>query len=65
MQWDITPREASVGFLWSWLENQKMAALKAVPPGQTDDQSILFALARSRHETRYSILFCSRGRSHA
>ena len=44
MQWDITPRDAPVGYLWSWLENRKMAALKAVPPGQTDGQRILFAI---------------------
>lgn len=25
-----------VAYLWSWLENQVMAALKAVPLGQTD-----------------------------
>lgn len=43
-QWNIAPREALLAYLWSWLENQVMAALKAVPLGQTDGQRILFAL---------------------
>lgn len=43
-QWQIAPREALVAYLWSWLENQVMAALKAVPLGQTDGQRMLFAL---------------------
>ena len=44
VQWAIEPRAALVAYLWSWLENQVMAALKAVPLGQTDGQKILFAL---------------------
>lgn len=42
--WGIAPREALVAYLWSWAENQVMAALKAVPLGQTDGQRILLAL---------------------
>jgi urease accessory protein len=42
--WRIEPHEALVGYLWAWLENQVMAALKAVPLGQTDGQRILLAL---------------------
>lgn len=42
--WAIDPREALVAYLWSWAENQVMAALKAVPLGQTDGQRILLAL---------------------
>ena len=34
-------RDALVAYLWSWLENQVMAALKAVPLGQTDGQRLL------------------------
>ena len=41
---NIEPREAVVAYLWSWLENQVMAALKAVPLGQTAGQRILLAL---------------------
>ena len=42
--WTIEPREAAVAYLWSWLENQVMAAVKAVPLGQTAGQKILLSL---------------------
>jgi urease accessory protein len=42
--WKIEPREAVVAYLWSWLENQVMAAVKAVPLGQTAGQKILLSL---------------------
>ena len=42
--WKIEPHEAMVAYLWSWLENQVMAAVKAVPLGQTAGQKILLAL---------------------
>jgi len=42
--WNIGPREAVVAYLWSWLENQVMAAVKAVPLGQTAGQKILLTL---------------------
>ena len=35
---------ALVAYLWSWLENQVMAAVKAVPLGQTAGQKILLSL---------------------
>ena len=43
-QWEIPARDALIAYLWSWLENQVMAALKAVPLGQTDGQRLLMAL---------------------
>ena len=43
-QWRIDPAQVLIAYLWSWLENQVMAALKAVPLGQTDGQKILLAL---------------------
>ena len=43
-RWDIAPGDALVAYLWSWLENQVMAAVKAVPLGQTDGQRILLFL---------------------
>jgi urease accessory protein len=43
-QWAIPGRDALIAYLWSWLENQVMAALKAVPLGQTDGQRLLFRL---------------------
>lgn len=45
LQWKIEPRAAVLGYLWSWLENQVMAALKALPLGQTAGQRILLSLA--------------------
>ena len=45
-QWVIPPRDALVAYLWSWLENQVMAALKAVPLGQTDGQRLLLKLGK-------------------
>jgi urease accessory protein len=42
--WSIETREALVAYLWAWLENQVMAAVKAVPLGQTEGQKLLLAL---------------------
>lgn len=44
-QWQIPARSALIVYLWAWLENQVMAALKSVPLGQTDGQRLLLALA--------------------
>ena len=43
-RWEIDPGQAVVAYLWSWLENQVMAAVKAVPLGQTAGQKILLEL---------------------
>jgi urease accessory protein len=48
--WGIAPRQALVAYLWAWLENQVMAAVKAVPLGQTDGQKILLALGARLQE---------------
>ncbi|MGE0805815.1 MAG: urease accessory protein UreF [Burkholderiaceae bacterium] len=37
-------RAASLGWGWSWLENQVQAAVKLVPLGQSDGQRVLVAL---------------------
>jgi len=42
--WGLGAREALTAYLWAWLENQVMAAVKAVPLGQTDGQKMLLAL---------------------
>jgi urease accessory protein len=42
--WNIDPEVAIAGYLWAWLENQVMAALKAVPLGQTAGQRLLISL---------------------
>jgi urease accessory protein len=43
-KWNIEPRAALVAYVWSWLENQVMAAIKAVPLGQTAGQKMLLRL---------------------
>jgi len=42
--WDIPAEEALTAYLWAWAENQVMAALKAVPLGQSAGQRILLEL---------------------
>ncbi len=44
VRWAIPPEDAVAGYLWSWAENQVLAALKAVPLGQTAGQRLLLAL---------------------
>ena len=41
--WGLDARSTLTTYLWTWLENQVGAALKAVPLGQTDGQRILLA----------------------
>jgi urease accessory protein len=43
-KWQIEPRDALTAWLWSWAENQTMAALKAVPLGQAAGQRILLEI---------------------
>jgi len=43
--WDIPPHQACLGYVWSWLENLVIAAVKLVPLGQTDGQKILMHLS--------------------
>ena len=42
--WEVPPRDALVAYLWAWLENQVMAAVKAVPLGQSAGQRLLAEL---------------------
>jgi urease accessory protein len=42
--WRIDPHEALVAYLWSWAENQVLAAVKALPLGQTEGQRMLFSM---------------------
>jgi urease accessory protein len=42
--WQIEPEAAITAYLWSWAENQVMAALKAVPLGQASGQRLLAEL---------------------
>ena len=43
--WQIDAQEALQAYLWAWLENQVMAAVKAVPLGQTDGSECCCSLA--------------------
>ncbi|GMR06918.1 MAG: urease accessory protein UreF [Gammaproteobacteria bacterium] len=43
--WHIPPHQACLGYVWSWLENLVIAAVKLVPLGQTDGQKILMHLS--------------------
>ncbi|KAF7600214.1 MAG: urease accessory protein UreF [Candidatus Dactylopiibacterium carminicum] len=43
--WQIGEQDAASTYLWAWLENQVMAAVKLVPLGQTAGQRMLVALA--------------------
>lgn len=42
--WEIQPRESVMGYLWTWAENQVLAAMKAVPLGQSAGQRVLLAI---------------------
>lgn len=42
--WEVPAEHALTGYLWSWLENQVMAAVKAVPLGQSAGQRLLSEL---------------------
>lgn len=44
--WKIPLDEAIAAYLWAWLENQVMAAVKAVPLGQTAGQRLLLNLGK-------------------
>lgn len=44
--WQIPPTDALTAWLWSWAENQAMAALKAVPLGQAAGQRLLQEIGR-------------------
>lgn len=62
--WQIDPDAAVTAYLWSWAENQVMAALKAVPLGQAAGQRLLAGLggkipdaavnAKSRPKAKWS-----------
>lgn len=64
VRWEIDTDAALSAYLWSWVENQTMAALKTVPLGQTAGQRLLLALgtqiapvtqqARAMEEAAYS-----------
>jgi len=44
VRWGIGKPESAWGYLWSWAENETLAAVKAVPLGQSAGQRMLDAL---------------------
>ena len=46
VSWEIAADDAVSAYLWSWIENQTMSALKTVPLGQTAGQRMLLALGQ-------------------
>jgi urease accessory protein len=49
-RWEIDSKDALEAYLWSWLENLAMAAVKSVPLGQTEAQGMLLSLGSRIHE---------------
>jgi urease accessory protein len=49
--WGIDSASALTAYLWAWVENQVMAAVKAIPLGQTDGQKMLLSLGARLEET--------------
>jgi urease accessory protein len=47
VRWHIGEDDALSGYLWSWTENQVLAALKLVPLGQSAGQRLLHRLTES------------------
>ena len=43
--WQLNEHDAATSYLWAWLENQVMAAVKLVPLGQTAGQRMLASLS--------------------
>jgi urease accessory protein len=44
VRWNVGANECAWGYLWTWAENQVLAAVKAVPLGQSAGQRLLDAL---------------------
>ncbi len=42
--WAIEPRDSALAYVWSWVENQVLAAIKSLPLGQSAGQRLLCAL---------------------
>lgn len=45
VNWGISNDQAMLGYLWSWLENQVLCAVKLIPLGQVAGQRLLADLA--------------------
>lgn len=56
--WQIEPRAALTAYLWSWAENQVVAAMKLIPLGQTDGQRLLSRLIDNIPATLDAVFAC-------
>jgi urease accessory protein len=56
--WQIEPRAALTAYLWSWAENQVVAAMKLIPLGQTDGQRLLGHLIDKIPATLDAVFAC-------
>jgi urease accessory protein len=56
--WQIEPRAALTAYLWSWAENQVVAAMKLIPLGQTDGQRLLATLIDKIPATLDAVFAC-------
>jgi urease accessory protein len=45
VEWQVSKPQAVAGYLWSWLENQMLCAVKLVPLGQLAGQRLLHGLS--------------------
>ena len=50
--WKIEADAAMQAYVWAWLENQVMAAVKAIPLGQTQGQKMLLSLSKDFPEVK-------------
>ena len=57
--WHIPERQALLGYLWAWVENQVTAAIKTVPLGQRAGQRLLAALSRALPGIADAALSCA------
>ncbi|HEY2675942.1 MAG TPA: urease accessory UreF family protein [Steroidobacteraceae bacterium] len=55
--WEIERREAVVGYLWTWAENQVLVAMKIVPIGQTAGQRILLRIGLKISEIAEQMIY--------
>ena len=46
VRWEIAELDTVCGYVWSWLENQTLAAMKLVPLGQSAGQRLLHRAAQ-------------------
>ena len=46
VHWQIPKQQAAMGYLWSWLDNQVLCAVKLIPLGQVAGQRLLTELSQ-------------------